>query len=343
MNDALSVDDIIAEAVAGDRQSGKLVTFGEAYLLLETDGRDRLERANKVNIAVGGPELNVAAAYACFGLEASWVSTISDSAFGRRLLRSARAANVDTTYVRTQPGRTGLKFVEPGVEPREKAVLLDTAESAFARTRSGVYDWDVILDGADALYISGDTLGVSPGVRQDAIDAMTVANHHGLIVAFELDYKPAGWTEAEARRTFSGVVRHTDVLFTNRECLETFFGIEGSYDSVLRTTIEKLGVAAVGMRRERNRGNGRITLEGLGMGRSGILSISPSHTVDVVDAGGATDAYAAGFLANYLNDPTAIAMATSTGAAMSALVQTMHGELLIASRDEIDAVATTVS
>ncbi len=343
MNDALSVDDIIAEVIGGDHQAGRLVTFGEAYLLLETDGRDRLERANKAHIAVGGPELNVAAAYACLERDAAWVSTVSDSAFGRRLIRSARAANVDTTHVRMEPGRTGLKFVEPGIEPREKTVLLDTAESAFSRNRSGLYDWDAILDGAAALYISGDTLGVSPSVRQDAIDAMTVANHHGLIVAFELGYNPGGWTEADARRTFSGVVRHTDVLFTNRECLETFFGIEGSYDSVLRATIEKLGVAAVGMRRERSRGNGRISLEGLGMGRSGIMSVSPSHMVEVVDAGGATDAFAAGFLAAYLNDPNAIAMATSTGAAMSAMVQTMHGELLIASRNEIDAVAATMA
>lgn len=342
MNDAASVDDIIAEAIGGEHQTGKLVTFGEAYILLAADGSDRLERANRARIAVGGPELNVAAAYACLDHEAAWVSTISDAAFGRRIMRSARAANVDTRHVRIQSGRTGLKFVEPAVEPRERTVLLDTADSAFARNRSGMYDWDAILNGAAALYISGDTLGVSPSVRQDAIDAMTVANAHGLIVAFELDYKPAGWTEAEARRTFSGVVRHTDVLFTNRDCLETFFGIDGSYDAVLRTTIEKLGVAAVGMRRERSRGNGRITLEGLGMGRSGVMSISGSHAIDVVDAGGATDAFAAGFLATYLNNPDDIAQAASTGAAMSALIQTMHGELLITSRDEIEMIAALV-
>ncbi len=342
MSDALSVDDIIAEAIGGDGDAGELVTFGEAYILLEAEGSDRIERANTAHISIGGPEFNVAAAYACLDLSSSWVSTVSDSVFGRRVLRAARSANIDTSFVTVQPGRTGLKFVEPAVEPRAKSVLLDTADSAFARNRSGRYDWDAILEGAAALYISGDTLGVSPSVRQDAIDAMTVANAHGLIVAFELDFKPGAWTEADARRTFSGVVRHTDVLFTNRDCLQTFFGIEGSYDAVLRTAIEKLGVAAVGMLRRRPRGNGRITLEGLGMGRSGIMSISPSHAVEVVDVGGATDAFVAGFLATYIRDPTAIAAAASTGAAMSALVQSMRGELLIATRDEIESVAALV-
>ncbi len=333
------LDDIIASAIGASRHAGRLVTFGESYVLLSTDGRDRLERANTARIAVGGPELNVAAAYACLDLEASWVSTVANSAFGRRKLRAARAANVDTQFVELHEGRSGLKFVDAGVEPRDKSVIIDTGNTAFARRRSGSYDWDAILDGASGLYISGATLGVSASVRQDAIDAMTIANAHGLIVAFELDFRADNWTEADARRTFSGVVRHTDVLFTNRENLETFFGIEGSYDTSMRSAIERLGVAAIAMRRERSRGNGRVALEGLAMGKNMSMSISRSHTVEVVDAGGGTDAYAAGFLAGYLSDPSAIGRANALGAAMSALVQTTNGEMLTASRAEIESVA----
>lgn len=333
------IDQIISEAIGGGAHAARLVTFGESYVLLSSDGRDRLERAHTASIAIGGPELNVAAAWACLDLEAFWVSTIPDSAFGRRVLRASRAAGVDTRFVEQGEGRLGLKFVDAGVEPREQSIIVDTANSAFSRRRSGRYDWDTILDGASALYVSGDTLSVSASVRQDAIEAMSIANAHGLIVAFELDYQPDHWTEAEARRTFSGVVRHTDVLFTDRANLETFFGIEGSYDTVLRNAVERLGVAAIAMKRERSRGNGRVALEGLAMGQSAIMSISRSHTVEVVSRGGANDAFAAGFLSQYLKDPSAIGRAAEFGAAMSALVQTTNGEMLIASRDEIEAVA----
>ena len=332
------VDEIISEAIGTESQAGRLVCFGEGYILLSTDGRDRLERAHTANIAIGGPELNVAAAYACLDLESTWVSTIADSAFGRRTLRAARAANVDTRFVNIGEGRSGLKIVDAGVEPRQQTVLVDTANSAFGRRRSGLYDWDAIFDGAAALYISGATLGLSASVRQDAIDAMTIANHHGIIVAFELDYLPGNWTEAEARRTFSGIVRHTDVLMTSRANLNTFFGIEGSYDASLRMAIERLGVAAVAMRRERNRGNGRIALEGLAMGKNGVMSMSRSHTDEIVNEGGAADAFAAGFLSGYLQDPAAIGRSTELAAAMSALVQTTNGEMLIASRDEIESL-----
>lgn len=334
-------DQIIAEAIGHQSLPGRLVTFGESYVLISSDGRERLERASAANIAVGGPELNVAAAYACLDLESTWVSTVADSAFGRRNLRAARAANVDTRFVRIAPGRSGLKFVDAGIEPREQSTLLDTSNSAFALARAGNHDWDAIFDGAAGFYVSGSTLGLSASVRQDAIDAMTIANHHGLIVAFELDYVPAQWSEAEARRTFSGIVRHTDVLFTNRACLETFFGIDGSFDASMQMAIERIGVAAIAMRRERNRGNGRIALEGLAMDKSGIMSISPSHTVDVVNQGGATDAFAAGFLAGYLQDPAAIGRSTELAAAMSALVQTTNGEMLIASRSEIEKLMSS--
>lgn len=330
------VNEIISEAIGGEYTAGRLVAFGEAYVLLSADGHDRLERANTVNIAVGGPELNAAAAYACLGLDAMWVSTVADSAFGRRKLRAARAANIDTRFVTIGEGRTGIKFVDPGVQPRQQSTLVDTANSAFSRHRSGSYDWDAIFNGAAALFVSGSTLGVSASVRQDAIDAMSIANHHGLIVAFELDYQPGSWTEAEARRTFSGIVRHTDVLFSTRSALETFFGIEGSYDATLRMAIERLGVAAVAMRRERSRGNGRIALEGLAMGKNGTMSISRSYTVELVNSGGAEHAFAAGFLAGYMQNPSAISRSTELASAMSALVQTTNGEILIANRSEIE-------
>ena len=108
------VDDIIADAIGGSYKAGRLVTFGESYIVLSADGRDRLERASFANIAVGGPELNCSAAYACLDLDTTWVSTVADSAFGRRKLRVARAANIDTRFVSIGAGRTGLKFVDAG-------------------------------------------------------------------------------------------------------------------------------------------------------------------------------------------------------------------------------------
>ncbi|MCA9833049.1 MAG: hypothetical protein KC435_03835 [Thermomicrobiales bacterium] len=333
------IDDIIAEAIGGSTGPGRLVTFGEAYIVLESGSRDRLEHANIAHIAVGGPELNAAAAYACLEHEADWVSTVSDSPFGRRTLRAARAANVGTANVQVAEGRTGIKFAEAGVEPRMATVVMDTGNSVFASRRSGGYDWGAILEGASALYFSGAALGVSAAVRQDAVAAMTTASNMGVIVAFDLDYRPDHWSEAEARRTISGIVRHTDVLFATRQNLELFFGIEGAYDVAMRSAIEKIGVAAVAMLRERSRGTGRITLEGLAMGKNGSMAISTSHTVDVVDGGGASDAFAAGFLAGYLDDPAAITRAVSLGAAMGALVQTMPGEMLIATKDEIEVLA----
>ena len=333
------INEIIAEAVGGSSGPGRLVAFGEAYIVLESGSRDRFEHANSASISVGGPELNTAAAYACLDYQADWVSTVADSPFGRRSLRAAREANVGTHYVQLAEGRTGIKFVERGVDPRNSTVVLDTERSAFAGKPSGRYDWESILAGASAFSFSGSALAVSPAARQDAIAAMTTASDMGLIVAFDLGDPPDHWSEAEARNTISGIVRHTDVLFATRQNLELYFGIEGAYDVVMRSAIEKLGVAAVAMVRERSRGNGRITLEGLAMGKNGSMAMSTSHIVDVVDAGGSSDAFAAGFLAGYLTDPAAITRAISLGAAMGALVQTMPGELLIATRDEIEVLA----
>lgn len=339
MNEA-DLDDVIAEDIGERLPPGRLVTFGEGCIVLHASDRGRFESAPNADITVGGAELNTGAAYACLDLETEWVSVVANSPFGLRIMRTARSANVGIANVQMSDGRTGLKFVESGSEPRNKRVVVDAGNSVFAQHRGGGYAWDQILDGAGAFYFSDAALGVSAAVRQDVIDAMTTANNRGLIVACSLNYRPDVWSEAEARRAYSGVVRHTDVLFTDRSTLETFFGIDGSYDASMRLAIEKLGVAAIAMTRERTRANGRITLEGMAMGKNGLMTSSAEHTVEVVDSAGAKDAFAAGFLAGYLDDPGAISRAVSLGAAMSALVQTMPGEMLIAARDEIEELAS---
>lgn len=330
-----------AQGQAGNGDARRrVVTFGEAMLRLTPPGNERLERAASLEVMPGGAELNTAVGLACLGIEAAWVSVLPETAPGRLIARAARAHGVDVSLVRWVPedaGRTGLYFLEEGLDPRPSSVTYDRADSAIARMATGTFDWAALLGDAAAFHVSGITLALSPAVREETMEAVRVANRLGVPVSFDLNYRSKLWSEAEARAAFVAIIPHVDVLFASRAALRTFYGIEGSHGDALRGAIQKLGVAAVTVTRKRAKGSRRLRLSGLAMGKNGVLASSATRAIEVLDRLGGGDAYAAGFLAAYLEDPGGLTRAVSLGVAASALKHTMRGDFLCATRAEIEA------
>lgn len=319
----------------------RIVTFGDAAIRLTPPHHERLERATTLNVSVGGPELNVAVALASLGMDACWVSALPTSGLGRMIARAAKSSGVDLCHLRwTDPdsGRVGLTFLEEGPDPRPSATLVDGDHTAFTAIKPGTWDWEQTLDGAAAFHVSGFTLGLSDSVRAEVMQAIKVANASSVPVTFDLQYRPSSWSESDARAAFQTIIRKVDVVFASRGGLRTFFGIDGSYDAVLRQTVEKLGVAAVTVNRKRAKGSRRLNLESMAMGKSGVLASSESRDVEVVDRRGSSDAFVAGFIIGYLEKPLALSRAVSLGAAASALKHTMPGEFLCATADEVEAL-----
>lgn len=109
----------------------------------------------------------------------------------------------------------------------------------------------------------------------------------------------------------------------------------------MQGAIRKLGVAAVTVTRKKVKGSRRLKLSGMAMGKNGVLASSETRTIEVLDRLGGGDAYAAGFLAAYIEDPGALTRAVSLGVAASALKHTMRGDFLCATREEVEAAMQT--
>jgi len=318
----------------------RVVTFGEAMVRLTPPGHERLERAVSLDLTPGGAELNAAATLAALGVPAAWVSVLPDAPLGRLIARGARAAGVDLSHLHWVPeteGRTGLYFLEEGTDPRPSAVHYDRADSAFARLHPGAFDWPALLEGAAAFHVSGITPAVGDGPRQETFAAVRAANAAGVPVAFDLNYRSKLWTEAEARACFVELVPLVDILFAGRGTLRTFFGIEGDHETVLRAARERLGVAVVTLSRKKARASRSLRLGTVAMGPANAPIATPWREVEVVDRLGGGDAFAGGFLAGYAADPENLPRALALGAAAQALKHTLPGDLLAATREEIEA------
>ena len=331
----------MTERVAASSETRRVVTFGEAMLRLTPLGNDRLERAVSLGVTVGGAELNTAIGLACLGVPAAWISILPENALGRAIARGARGGGVDVSGIRWVPeseGRAGIYFLEEATDPRPSAVTYDRANSAMARSAAGLFDWSTLLAGAAAFHISGITPAIGPGCRVESLTAMTAARAAGATVTFDLNYRSKLWSEDEARTCFSELVPHADILFASRGNLRTFFGFDGEGEEIMRQAQEHLGVKVVVLTRKKGKASRSISLSSIALGPDGQIGESPWRKVEIVDRLGGGDAYAAGFIAAYLDDPADMTHAASLGTAAAAIKHTMPGDFLATTRDEVEAV-----
>lgn len=324
------------------RKLTRALAFGEAMIRVTPPLNERLESALYWRPTVGGTELNVAVALRVLGVESAWVSALPDTPLGRHISRAAASAQVDidnVIWTAEDEGRTGLYFLDEGTAPRGSAILYDRRDSAFARMSPDRYDWPALLDGVDLFHVTGITLAVSDAARTAAMDAMRAARERGITVSFDLNYRSRLWSKEEAAKAFADAIRHADILFASPEALHGFFGLEGEGDDLLRATTDALGVDVVSVTEKWGDLSRQLNTRSRAMTASGESATSADQLIEVVDRIGGGDAYAAGFLAEYLAGSGDLARSLAMGNAASAIKHTMPGDFLRSTRKEIEDVA----
>jgi len=76
-----------------------VVTFGEAMVRLSPPNFQRLEQARKLDLNVGGAELNVAVGVTRFGLKSTWVSKLPKNGLGYLIRDRAQEFGVDRSLL----------------------------------------------------------------------------------------------------------------------------------------------------------------------------------------------------------------------------------------------------
>jgi 2-dehydro-3-deoxygluconokinase len=304
-----------------------LVTLGEVLLRLAVPSPGRIETARQLDVQFGGAEANVAATVARLGLSTAWISALPANAWGERVRRELSAHGVDCRHVRRTDGtRLGVYFLEYGVPPRPIRVLYDRRDSAFARLGVDDVDWEPVRR-ARLVHLSGVTAGLGePGralVRR-AIDEAAV-------LSFDVNYRVALWTPAEARRFMEPLLPRVRHLFMGEEEAATVFELSGTPESTLETLARRAPKATIALLRG---ANGSLVRDG-----DRLYAPARRPAVQVVDLIGAGDAYVAGFLWATLRERP-IQDCVDTADAVAGLKCSMWGDIaLIDARDVQDALA----
>jgi len=317
----------------------KLVTFGETMIRLSPPNHERLEQTSALDVRVGGSELNAAVAACRLGLDVSYVTRLTRNPLGRMIENKAREHGVDTSHIAwTDEDRVGTYYIEFGASPRANAVIYDRRDSAISRIQPGEIDWATVFDGAGLFYTSGITAALSPSAAEATIEAVRMAHEAGVKVCVDLNYRARLWSQEEARKVMTEIAGWTDILFTTEEDTKRVFGIEEkSYEDVARRLADTFNLETVAITLRENPSVWKNVWTAIAYDKaSGEIHRAPTFDIEVVDRVGSGDSFVGGFLAGYVAEGTALGVRYGVG--MSALKQTLPGDLNWSTREEVDRV-----
>jgi 2-dehydro-3-deoxygluconokinase len=314
-----------------------VITFGEAMIRLAPADHRRLEQAYSLDIEIGGAELNTAVGLARLGRSAAWVSRLTNNPLGRLVANKAREAGVSTSNVLfTLEDRVGLYFLELGAAPRASSIVYDRANSAMANLAAGMIDWPTVFAGANWFYVTGITAALSGTAAEATLEALAAAKAANLITCLDPNYRAKLWSVEEARAWLAQAIKYVDVLVTNPEDVERFFGVPASdVQQAAAATANQFNLVAVAMTLRETPSVWRNSISAVGYG-GGRFVQAKSYEVEVVDRLGSGDAFVAGLLHGLIEG--SLDHGLEYGTAMSALKHTIPGDFAWLTRLEVEAL-----
>jgi 2-dehydro-3-deoxygluconokinase len=264
--------------------SGRLVTFGEALVVLTPTAVGPLRTATSLTVRTGGAEANVAIGVSRLGGRADWFGRVGADELGELVVSRLRAEAVGTEHVVRDPAApTSLMLREQRTADTVR-VHYHRAGGPGSRLRPADVPEDLVR-GADVLHVTGVTAALSRSALDTVHAAVDAARGGGTLVSLDVNHRRRLWSADEAAAALRALVPRCDVVFAGEQ--ETaLLGASGDARSRGRAVL-RLGPREVVVLR----------------GAAGATAVTgdetrahPALPVTVVDVVGAGDAFVAGYL-----------------------------------------------
>lgn len=316
-----------------------LVGFGEVMLRLSPPNKEKISQSEVFEKNCGGSEFNVASGAANLGIRAAIITKLPKNKMGHFIARRIRYGTVSDDYVvwdDSPEKRLGIYYYESGVYPRKSAVVYDRASSSVCSLKISEIP-DEVYEKTRMFHISSISFALGEELRKTAIEALKRMKHNGVAVSFDVNYRSGLWSEQQAKELIEDLLPFVDILFVSEETSRRMMQRQGTLDEIMKGYADTYGCKIVATtRREvisptKHNFGSRIYYDGK------FYEEPHYKNIEVIDRVGSGDAYVAGVLYGILSGGN-IEDAMSYGNALSAIKNTVSGDMSISSIDEVKSV-----
>lgn len=340
------------------------VSLGEVMLRLDP-GEGRVRTARSFTAWEGGGEYNTSRGLRkCFGYKTAVCTAFVDNEVGRLVEDFIMQGGVATDFIKWREddgiGRTvrnGLNFTERGFGIRGAVGVPDRGNTAASQIKPGDFDWEHIFGklGARWFHTGGIFAALSATTAEATIEAVKAAKKHGVIVSYDLNYRPSLWKTIgglkKAQEVNREIAKYVDVMIGNEEDFTASLGFEvkgvdhannqgaielDAFKAMIETAVKEFPnfkVAATTLRHVHTATKNDWSAI---LWHDGKFHASRQYPeLEILDRVGGGDSFASGLQFGFMefNDAQ---KAVEYGAAHGALASTTPGDTSMATRKEVE-------
>jgi len=240
--------------------------------------------------AFGGDTLNTAVYLSRLGIDTAYVTALGDDALSDAMVAAWQGEGIATSEVLRVAGRVpGLYMIER--DARGERSFLYWRDRAPAREFFDRADDATLerLSRFDWLYLSGISLSLYGETGRARLrELLVAARRNGGRIAFDGNYRPRGWSDAEAaRRAFDAILPLVDLALPTLEDEQALFGDADAAACLARLKAQGASEIVV------KRGPLGCLIEARGQ----RAEIPPPQVVQPIDTTAAGDSFNAAYLA----------------------------------------------
>ena len=323
-------------------RSFDLLTLGQLLLRLSPPDNDRLSRGDTFVKQVGGAELNVAVGASLLGLRTGVISKLPSHDIGSFMKGKIRSFGVSDDffmYDDSPSARVGIYYYENGAYPRKPKVIYDRMNSSFFSLNIDEIPKEVYT-ASKCFHTTGITLALSPQIRETTIEMIKRFKAQGAIISFDVNFRGNLWTGAEAKECIESILPYVDIFFCSEDTARLTFLKEGDAKSIMKSFTEEYPISIVASTQRIVHSPKRHTFGSIIYSAKDdtYYEEAPYTDIEVVDRIGSGDAYISGVLYGLLAHPGEYQRALEYGNAISALKNTIPGDLLCTDLKEIQGI-----
>lgn len=316
-----------------------LIGLGEVMLRLSPPNKEKISQSETFEKNAGGSELNVVSGAAMLGIRSAIITKLPKSKMGHFIRNKIRYGNVSDDYIiydHSDDRRLGIYYYESGAYPRKSSVIYDRAKSSFTTLSLDELP-DDIYEKTKIFHISSITLALDPNLKETSIEMIKRFKAAGAYISFDVNYRAALWSEEEAKKTIESIFPYVDFLFVSEETSRRMLQRTGTLEEIMQGYVKDYGCTLVATTRREvvspthHNFNSKIYYEGK------FYEEKPYNNIEVIDRIGSGDAYLAGVLFGLIKYGTP-ERALEIGNALSAVKNTVLGDMSASSIDEIESV-----